>query len=212
MRLVPATTRTERGVGLSVPSLRIEVKEAQYKTLDFDLETVAAGFADPNWVPQKITCAAWSWVGSDDVDVTIATTEGLYGRPERRRRMLEPLLDAINDAEMLTGHNLLRFDLPVLAAECMRLGLPVVGPILVQDTMRLRRAKGFKKGQDNISELFDLAERKLALTWQAWQDAYAEKGWPTVKERAVSDVRMHKVMREEMIARDWLKDPVVWRP
>lgn len=182
------------------------------RILDFDIETVAAGFADPDWVPQKITCVAWSWVGEEDVHCTIATSEGLFSRPERRRKMLVPLLEAISEAEMLTGHNLLRFDLPVLASECMRLGLPVVGRRLVQDTMRLKRSKGFKKGQDNLIELLGTQTQKIPLSWQGWQLAYEEKGWYGIKERAAADVRGHKEIRDELLKRKWLKPPVWWTP
>jgi hypothetical protein len=32
------------------------------RILDFDIECVAAGYADPEWVPSHITAIAWSWV------------------------------------------------------------------------------------------------------------------------------------------------------
>lgn len=182
------------------------------RILDFDIETIAAGFDDPQWVPQKITCVAWSWIGSDEIEAKIATSEGLFSRPERRRKMLEPLLAAIDEADMVTGHNILRFDLPVVNAECLRLGLPTLGALLAQDTMRLVRSKGFKKGQDNLVSLTGGPEPKLALSWQDWQHAYEEKGWATVVERCVSDVRGHKVLRQELLDRGWLKEPVTWRP
>lgn len=182
------------------------------RILDWDCETIAAGFDDPQWVPHKITCVAWSWIGSDEINARISTSEGLFSRPERRRKMLEPLLEAIGKADMVTGHNLIRFDLPVLNAECLRLGFPSLGGILVQDTMRLVRTKGFKKGQDNISYLLDVPINKIPLTWQQWQDAYEEKGWATVVERCKSDVAGHKLMRQEMMDRKWLRAPIRWNP
>jgi DNA polymerase elongation subunit (family B) len=193
--------------------LRWRSEEGQaLRILDFDIETVAAGFADPDWVPQKITCVAWSWIGSEEVEVRISTAAGLFGRPELRARMLRPLLAAINEADMLTGHNILRFDLPVLNSECLRLGLPTVPSILVQDTMKLGAwTKGFKKGQDNLGRMLKVKDEKLALDWQAWQDAYDEKGWVTIKERCVSDIRQHKQIRAEMIARNMLAAPRRWR-
>jgi len=187
-------------------------KVRDLRILDFDLETVAAGFADPEWVPQKITCVAWSWIGEEEVFSRIATSEGLFRRPERRRKMLVPLLEAIGEADMLTGHNLLRFDLPVLNSECLRLGLRPLDSVLVQDTMRLVKTKGFKKGQDNIVTLTKVPIPKLSLSWQEWQEAYEEKGWATVVERCVTDVKGHKLMRQEMLDRGWLKEPTRWRP
>jgi DNA polymerase elongation subunit (family B) len=191
-----------------VPTWR---KVRDLRILDFDIETVAAGFADPEWVPQKITCVAWSWIGSDVGESRLATSEGVFSRPIRRSKMLEPLLVAIGEADMLTGHNILRFDLPVLNAECLRLGLPPLGPALVQDTIRIVRTKGFKKGQDNLSVLTGGAP-KLALSWQEWQYAYEEKNWATIVERCQSDVEGHKVMRQQMLDRGWLREPVRWRP
>jgi DNA polymerase elongation subunit (family B) len=194
--------------------VRLETKGyIEERVLDFDIETMAAGFADPEWVPQKVTCIAWSWVGSDDVKVmTCGGSRGLYEAPQRRRRLIETFLKDYAQADMVTGHNLIRFDLPVLNADAMRLGLPPLSPIRVQDTIRISRTKGFKKGQDNLAGLVQTHDRKLAMDWQQWEDAYATPGWPVVRDRARSDVVMHKQMRLAMIERGWLKPPTMWRP
>jgi DNA polymerase elongation subunit (family B) len=182
------------------------------RILDFDIETIAAGFADPDWVPQKITCVAWSWIGEDKVESEIATVLGLFGKPERRAKMLKPLLAAINEADMLTGHNIIRFDLPVLNAECLRLGLSSLPARMVQDTMRFVKTKGFKKGQDNVGRLLRVPAEKMALDWQAWQAAYDESDWQTVRDRCASDIIQHKLIRQEMLDRGWMKSPIMWRP
>lgn len=192
--------------------MKLVVSTNPARILDFDIETIAAGFADPNWVPQKITCVAWSWVGEDRVHSRIASTKGLFEYPELRARMLKDLLFQIARADMLTGHNIVRFDLPVINSECLRLGLEPVREKLVQDTMNLVRTKGFKKGQDNIGELLAVSIEKKTLSWQGWQDAYAEKGWKGVVERCESDVLMHKQMRQQMLDRGWLRPPRLWKP
>ena len=191
--------------------MRVKLSTEPARVLDFDLETLAAGFADPNWVPQKITCAAWSWVGEEKVHATISDKMGFF-TPELRVEMLRPLLKALYQADMVTGHNLIRFDLPVLNAECHRLGLPPLKAFLVQDTMRVAKMKGFKKGQDNISELLETVQKKQAMTWQEWEDAYEEDGWKSIISRAKSDVMQHKEMRAEMLERGWLKPPAMWKP
>lgn len=184
------------------------------RILDFDVETVAIGFADPEWVPQAITCAAWSWIGEDEVYSRISTPAGIYGRNSKklRRKMLLPLLEAIREADMVTGHNLIRFDLKVIMSECLRLGLPLLGRTYVQDTIRLKKTKGFKKGQDNLLALLDVGADKLALNWQQWDDAYHEVDWATIRERCESDVLGHKLLREKMIENGWLQPPVWWKP
>lgn len=194
-------------IPLQAPTLT----EKKLRILDFDIETMAAGFADPNWVPQKITCVSWSWVDEEDVSVLISGPMGFF-KPELRKPMVQALVDQIKQADMVTGHNLLRFDLPVLNAECLRLGLDSLEPIRVQDTMRIKKTKGFKKGQDNIGRLLKTLEQKMALDWQGWEEAYEEDGWQTIKDRCVSDVQMHKQIRLEMIERGWIKKETRWTP
>jgi DNA polymerase III epsilon subunit-like protein len=189
----------------------VQLVDNHLRVLDFDVETVAAGFADPDWVPQKITCVAWSWIGEETVESRVCGAQGLFGDSKRRAKMLAVLLEEIDKADMVTGHNIERFDLPVINAECMRLGLDPIESVRTQDTMRVFRSKGFKKGQDNLGRLFGTTTEKFALDWQAWQDGYDEKDWKTIRHRAESDVVMHKQMRAAMIERDILKPPRDWR-
>jgi DNA polymerase elongation subunit (family B) len=180
-------------------------------TLDFDLETLAAGFADPDWVPQKITCAAWSWIGSDKVEALITGKDGFFNKKTRGER-LQPLLDAIREADVVTGHNLLRFDLPVLNAECIRTGQEPLKSILVQDTIRLPKTKGLKKGQDVLGRTLGGVNEKQAMHWGEWDDAYEVDGWPEVIGRCKTDVIGHKEMRQNMLDRGLMKPSVRWNP
>lgn len=193
----------------NLPAVTLTTKPL--KILDFDIETLAAGFADPNWVPQKITCVSWSWIGSDDVEVRVCGPMGFF-KPELRRGMVEELVNQINKADVVTGHNIIRFDLPVLNSECLRLGLPPLNPVMAQDTMRIVKTKGFKKGQDNLGKLLETAEQKLSLDWQGWEDAYEEDGWQTIKDRCMSDVVMHKQVRSLMVEKEWIKSAKKWTP
>ena len=212
MRLVSTTRAESTAKPIRIPALEVVAKDAPpQRILDFDVETVAAGFADPNWVPQKITCVAWSWIGSDQVESRICTPLGLFGRPDLRSAMLAALLDQIKRADMLTGHNIERFDLPVINAEAMRLGLEPVREVLVQDTMRFLRSKGFKKGKDNLGHLLETRTQELPLDWQAWEDAYGDDGWKTIRLRAETDVLGHKEIREKLLDREIVRPPRVWR-
>jgi DNA polymerase elongation subunit (family B) len=193
---------------VTIPDFEIDFRDA--KVLDFDIEALAAGYADPAWVPDKITCIAWSFVGSDKVESVISDKEGFFSR-KRRAEMLKPFLAAAAEADVLTGHNIVRYDLPVIQAECMRVGIDPIGPFRVQDTIRMRKTKGFKKGQDNIGRLLDSLQQKEAMDWEAWDQAYEEDGWAKVVSRCKTDVIQHKQIREEMIARGWLRGTTTWR-
>lgn len=180
------------------------------RVLDFDIETVAAGFADPQWVPNRTICWAYCWVGEKEAKVSALPVADFYNH-EARAAFLRPLFDIIAEADVLTGHNIVRFDLPVLNAECMLLGLPTIGAKLVQDTIKLPKSKGFKKGQDNMSHALGVKEEKLPLSWAQWEAAYAEPDLATVKERCASDVLMHIQMREKMRQVGLLGPPRMWR-
>lgn len=216
------------------------------RVLDFDLETVAAGFADPDWVPQTITAWAYCWIDNSRVveaseyhklqvahpsgdKLGVSGQEpGVSGREptvtvdtlavadrenlDARRAFLEPLVEAVRQADVVTGHNILRFDLPVLNAECMRVGLPQLDPVLAQDTIRLPKSKGFKKGQDVLAGLLGVQAEKLPLNWWEWQQAYADPSHVSIRERVAGDVRQHMQLREAMRKRGWLMAPRLWRP
>lgn len=193
---------------------RISTKEG--RILDFDVETVAAGFGDPNWVPNRITTISLSWIGEDTVytktildyakSLPAFLSQFFLGSP----RMLEWFREHYDQADVVTGHNLLRFDLPVINAECLRLGLKPLGPKLVQDTMRLPKSKGFKKGQDVMSVVWDVPADKKAMNWGEWQRDYAQFGWKGIKERCSKDIIQHKQLRARQEAQGLLTS-VSWK-
>jgi hypothetical protein len=195
--------------------LDLQWDEPQYRDmaiLDFDMESLAAGFADPAWVPQKITCISWSWVGYDAVNSVISTQMGFF-IPSIRANALAQFMPIFNQADMVTGHNLLRHDLPLLRAECLYLGIEPPKAKLVQDTIRIGKSKGLKKGLDNLGGMLMTQEEKQAMDWAAWEKAYEDPTWQAVIDRCESDVRLHKEVRAEMLRRGgWLKKPVTWSP
>ncbi len=174
------------------------------RCLDFDIETRAKGFGDPQWVPQEVTAIAWSWCDEEHISWATLLDGAEY--------MFEMFLEAYNAADIVTGHNLLRFDLPVLNADLLRHDFPPLKAVKVQDTMRIVKTKGFKKGQDNLLTLTESPIQKMPLNWQEWQNAYEESDWRTVIDRVVSDVRGHKILRSAMLRRGWLKPATVWCP
>lgn len=185
---------------------------SRLRVLDFDLETIAAGFADPQWVPQRVTVIAWSWIGSRAIEHST--------RLDGAEPMLSRFLAAYDEADVVTGHNLLRFDLPVLNADLIRTGVGKLSAKRVEDTMRLPRTKGLKKGQDNLARLLRTRSRKMPLDWQAWDDGYEwdrliageRVEWGIPIERCRSDVRQHKQLRSRLISEQLLAPSVVWRP
>lgn len=181
------------------------------RILDFDCECLAAGYADPEWVPNRITAISWSWLDEDDVQTrtildyaknlpAFLSMNFLGCKP-----MLEEFVGVFNQADAVTGHNIQRFDLGVMNAELMRLQLPVLKPRRVIDTIRLVRSKGFKKGQDVMADVLDVPAEKKAMNWAQWQRAYATPGWPEVRERVSGDVIQHKLLLGRLLELGYLR-------
>lgn len=181
------------------------------RILDFDCETLAAGYADPEWVPSRVTAIAWSWIGTEEVctrtilDYAATLDAFLAMNFLGCKPMLEEFVAVFNEADAVTGHNIQRFDLGVMNAELMRMQLPVLQPKRVIDTIRLVRSKGFKKGQDVIADVLDVPAEKKAMNWAQWQRAYAEPGWPEVRERVSGDVVQHKLLLGRLLELGYLR-------
>ena len=191
--------------------LRVEISRSEPRVLDFDIECLAAGYADPAWVPDKITVVSWSWLGERDIHTVVTGKDGFFSRSIRGER-LRPFREALAQADRVTGHNIVRFDLPVLQAEFLRCGVEPLGPIETHDTIKFTRTKGFKKSQDDMSVWLGSPLKKKTLSWTEWDTAYEQEGWPVAIERCESDVRQHKVLYERMVDLGILKPPRMWRP
>jgi len=131
--------------------------------------------------------------------------DGYWSRKARAEKVLRPFYELLSQADMVTGHNIRRFDLRVFNAEALRCGVEPIRSILAEDTMRVLNSKGFKKGLDNIAVELGVPGRKKAMSWSEWDLAYEDPTWSEVIERCESDVILHKQVREEMLARGWLK-------
>lgn len=174
------------------------------------METIAAGYADPAWVPDRITCISASWIGEDEVHTWITGQKHYWSREGRARTVLRPFWELLSEADVVTGHNIRRFDLRVFNASAMWCGVEPIRSILVEDTMQILRAKGFKKGLDNIARGLGVDGEKKQMSWADWDIAYEDPSWAEVIERCESDVILHKQVRAEMKKRGWLKGIQRW--
>lgn len=158
----------------------------------------------------QITAIAWSWIGEDDVQCEVLEQD-----LSNERSMLDTFLEAYNAADIVTGHYLRKHDLPLLNDHCMRLGFPLLKPVLVSDTMLdLPKGKGLGKSQENLSMTFNVSAEKHHMTGAQWRVANAldPAGRAGARKRCVDDVLQNKQLRALLIERGWLKAPRLWRP
>ena len=197
--------------------MRVRVDFSPARILIYDLETYATGFADPSWVPQVVTCVAWKWLGEEDV---FARASIDYARPRSMphlqptaiKKMTKPFLTALEKADAVITYNGQRFDQPVLNGTMYYIGLPPLRQILNYDLHDFGKVKGVKKGLDNTAVHLGALEHKLALNHAQWTEGYLEPGWPTIKERAKSDVELTEEVFYLKQKAGWLKNPRKWTP
>jgi hypothetical protein len=194
----------------------VKITTTPKKALFYDIETLATGFADPRWVPQVITCMAWSWKGSERVKhaavCDFTDNQMPHLDPEALKEMLDKFFQDAGEADIVIGHNLRRFDQPVLNGACFYAGFPPLGQILVQDTMDFGKIKGVKKGLDNLAVQLEVDLKKLSMNHAEWQVGYREPGWGTIKSRCRSDVRLNKQVYYALEELGWLAPPKMWKP
>lgn len=185
-------------------------KPSQLRILDFDIENRPLTYLGENYTTGDVTAVAWSWVGMEKVYCELQTKkEGSLEKMLRRFR------EAYEQADMITGHYIRGYDLPVLNGAMMECDIRHLGPKLACDTkLDLLKRKYISVSQENLSEMLGLEEPKVHMNTPKWRRAnrLTPEGVELSRIRCVGDVVQHKELRLELLRRDWLKGPSVWRP
>ena len=188
--------------------------------LVYDVETYATGFADPQWVPQVITCVSWKWYGKSARSAKVSASVDYFDPdcpmghldPSAVSGMLEPFLNDLHLADAVITYNGRRFDNPVLNGMMWYTGMLPVQPFPTYDLHYFGKIKGVKRGLDNLAVFLGVAGHKQAMNHAQWQEAYLTPGWPEIKSRARSDVVLTEQLFDAIKKRGWLKPPVEWKP
>lgn len=182
------------------------------RILDFDIETRKVGFHNggrfgPDGCEPTAIAAGWSdqkavrcWLlGVDDAVTMLTEFRKMWDR-----------------ADCVTGHYILKFDLPILNAAMLENGLPMLGEKLASDTkLDLRSVAGLSQSQENLSDMLRIVdEKKFHMNDTRWREStrMTPEGIKLAKKRATDDVRQHKAMRAALIKAGALKPPRMWRP
>ena len=101
--------------------------------------------------------------------------------------------------------------------------IELLGSKRIQDTMKFPKAKGFKKGLDDVATLANVPIEKLSMNHRQWEEAYgwddiiegkpvSNKDWKIIKERCESDVLLLKLVRQKLAEAGMLKPAKLWVP
>lgn len=185
------------------------------RILDFDCECRPIAWYGGDWVTKQPTAIAWKFVGERG-GIEVAVIGESYDTRQvlgEEAEMLERFVAAYDAADIVTGHYIRGFDLPLLNGALMRLGLPLLGTKLTQDTKGdLVRGQGLSKSQENLGAMFELRHPKVPMTTALWAEAnmLLPEGIEATRRRVVGDVRQHVELRATMLDRGLLAPASPW--
>jgi hypothetical protein len=179
------------------------------RVLYFDLECRPGHWIGGDYVSKVITASAWMW--GDSSAPAMVMTHYDYKPFE----IADATAMAIEEADMVVGHYIRGFDLPLLNGELLRGNAEPLKPVLSLDTkLDLNKAHGRSKSQKNLAADFGLEEPKVDVTlaeWEAFNGREDEADGPVIV-RVVGDVVQNMALRAVLAEAGWLGAPRVWRP
>ncbi len=182
---------------------------SKLRILDFDLENRPLSYLGSDFTTGDITAIAWGWADEEQVYCEVQTK-----RDWSRSVMLRAFLEAYNEADMVTGHFIRGYDLPVINGALMEIGLEPLSDKLSSDTKNdLKKRKYISASQENLGAMLGLEAPKVQMNTPKWREAnrLTTEGIAITQERVIGDVVQHKQLRLKLIELGWLGTPKVWR-
>lgn len=193
---------------LTVARKCVQIHTRPLRVLDFDTEARPLSFLGSDFVTKEITAIAWAWTHQPD-DVACY----LLGRDDPVD-MLRAFLSAYNQADVVTGHFILGYDLPTINGALMEYKLPVLPDKMAHDTKcHLAKRSGISVSQESLGAMLQIEHKKVQMNQGLWREAnrLTPEGLALTKERVVGDVRQHIAMRRELLALNYLAPAKVWK-
>ena len=179
------------------------------KILDFDIETRPLSFWYDGKPTAEVTVIASCW--ANDIRTMQVGVLGIDDTVD----ILKQFVLRYNEADIVTGHYIRRFDLPMISGALMEFGLPKLSPKLTIDTkMDLIKKGDIPATQEFLSELLDLPFPKIQMSQVKWRKANRlhVSGIEDARNRGTGDVLQHMALRNKLSELGLLSSPKVWRP
>lgn len=200
----PATPATQ----VVVDPIAVSVKARPLRILDFDVEARPLHWISGDYVSKEITAIAWAWVSDP---TTIACRLLGEDPPES---MLVDFLEAYDQADVVTGHFIRGYDLPMINGALTEYSLPALSDKLSHDTkLDLVRRAGLSGSQENLGAMLRLQHPKVKMDQSLWRSAnrLTPEGREAARARVTGDVAQHIELRQRLIDLGYLGPPKVWK-
>jgi hypothetical protein len=185
--------------------------------LDFDVECRPIAWYGGDFVTKQPTAVGWKIVGSKgEPEVRAIGESGLthYVLDEEEAMLLD-FCEVYDNADIVTGHFIRSFDLPVINGALVRLGLTPLEQKLAQDTkLDFYQASGISKSMENLSAMFEAKHQKFPMNTALWgkSNMLLPEGIELAKKRVSFDVVEHIELRQTMLDLGVLGPAKMWTP
>jgi len=186
----------------------LEITKRPLRILDFDCECRPLHWIGGDYVSRDLTAIAWAWVGEQSEPVVMLLGE--CTQPE----MLTAFVAAYNQADLVTGHFIRGFDLPLINSALTEHQMPGLGKKMTHDTkIDLLKRSGLSSSQENLGGMLGLEHPKVHMDQTRWRAAnrLTPEGLAFVKERVAGDVLQHIELRDRLMKLGYLGPPVMWK-
>lgn len=191
------------------------------RALCFDLESRPSAFWWGDKTTAQITAFGWKWSDEKRVHTMLLTADGAFlkddGSSFGSAAAYQSFAGLLASADLVYGHNIRRFDLPLFQAGLLRRGLPKLPELRTTDTL-----KDYPKRHDMSASLENLAKMhgvddeggKKHMSVLDWEQAnqLAPDGITLARERVASDVVLQEKLRARLIDLGLLGEPRTWKP
>jgi hypothetical protein len=189
----------------------LEITRRPLRVLDFDCECRPLHWIGGDYVSREITAIAWAWIETPQPEATVVLLgENDMTVPE----MIRQFAEAYSKADLVTGHFIRGFDLPLINSALVENQMPTLEDKMTHDTkLDLLRFSGLSKSQENLGASLGLAHPKVHMNQQRWREAnrLTPEGLAYVRERVAGDVLQHIEMRQKLLDLGYLAPPVKWQ-
>lgn len=192
------------------------------RVLCFDLESRPIAFWFGDKTTAQITAFGWKWEDEPEAKAMLLRADGRFTNigksrvPLSAEQAYERFVRELEAAGLVYGHNVRRFDLPLLQAGLLRLQLEPLPVLLTTDTLRdYPKRKDMSASLASFASMYGLSEKgKLSLTTVDWEQAnqLTPEGLELARERVCSDVLLQERLRNKLLSLGLLAAPRVWRP
>lgn len=185
----------------------LKLTSSRLKILDFDIENRPLTYLGGDFTTCEVTAIAASFDG-------VSVESWVLGE-DHPAWMLEGFRTMYDQADIVTGHYIIKHDLPTLQGAMLEFGFDPLPPKLVSDTYAdLISIKGVSKSQESLSAMLGVRALKVGMSQADWREAnrLTPEGIMKTRARVTGDVLQHIAMRAELLRRGMLRSPRPYDP